>query len=548
MKKVKKILLILSVVLYSAALFSCGNEDKGDGTGHMYDVPLLGNPSSLDPQFADDPSSNTVIKNLYSGLMETDSSGNVVCRNAESYTVSDDGKMYTFKLREDNFWFFDENDDDIIDKDEYFPVTAQDYAFALRRVLDPQMKSPYADDFMCISNAPLVYSGAESPASLGILAADSKTLIIALDQPNADFLRLMSTAPSYPCREEFFEQTKGRYGLDDRSVMSNGAFFVRQWFYDPYGNNNILYMKRNDANWSETFDIFPSFLSFTIEKSEDDIRELFKDDEIECFTTLNSSRYNPDKYIIDGKSAITLGLIFNPEDECYSNANMQRALSLAIDRESIAKELNGDLQIARGIIPPSVMIGGKSYREIVPDAELAKFDSEAALDYYEEAKSELDINTVETVKIIVNGETMDSTYLHKITQKWQELFRSYVGIEDLSADEFESRLESGDYSIALYPLCGRYASPTSFFQEFERRDFLKESLPEEKFTPALTSCSSESELIAAYSSSERFITENFKFIPLFYKNSYLIADSENEQIAYDPFSGGVDYRLALNYD
>ena len=82
MKKVKKILLILSVVLYSAALFSCGNEDKGDGTGHMYDVPLLGNPSSLDPQFADDPSSNTVIKNLYSGLMETDSSGNVVCRNA----------------------------------------------------------------------------------------------------------------------------------------------------------------------------------------------------------------------------------------------------------------------------------------------------------------------------------------------------------------------------------------------------------------------------------------------------------------------------------
>ena len=85
-------------------------------------------------------------------------------------------------------------------------------------------------------------------------------------------------------------------------------------------------------------------------------------------------------------------------------------------------------------------------------------------------------------------------------------------------------------------------------QEFEKRDFLKESLPEEKFTPTLTSCGSESELIAAYSSSERFITENFKFIPLFYKNSYLIADSENEQIAYDPFSGVVDYRLALNYD
>ena len=96
---------------------SCGNPDRGSGLNHMYDAPLLGNPQSLDPQFADDPSSNTVIKNLYSGLMTTDKSGGLVCCNASDYSVSEDGTAYTFHLREDNYWFFDENDDDVIDAD-----------------------------------------------------------------------------------------------------------------------------------------------------------------------------------------------------------------------------------------------------------------------------------------------------------------------------------------------------------------------------------------------------------------------------------------------
>ncbi|MDE7137184.1 MAG: peptide ABC transporter substrate-binding protein, partial [Ruminococcus sp.] len=142
--------MFICTVLCAVTLSSCGNNDRGDGTGHMYDVSVLGNPESLDPQYATDSASNTIIKNLYSGLMSTDSNGNIFCCNAESYTVSSDGLEYTFNLKQDNYWFFDENDDDIIDDDEYFPVTASDYVFAFRRILDPAMQSPYAESFSCI--------------------------------------------------------------------------------------------------------------------------------------------------------------------------------------------------------------------------------------------------------------------------------------------------------------------------------------------------------------------------------------------------------------
>lgn len=547
MLKIRRIAAAAVSVMMCGSLFACGNEDRGTGTGHMFDVPLLGNPESLDPQFADDPSSNTVIKNLYSGLMEIDSSGNVVCRNAESYKVSEDGMVYTFTLKDDNFWFFDENDDDVITEDEYFPVTAQDYEFALRRVLDPAMKSPYAEDFSCIMGAYEVMHKLEPVSFAEIYAPDERTLQIVLNSPNAEFLSVMATAGAFPCNEEFFNSTKGRYGLDDRSVMSNGAFFVRQWFYDPYGSSNILYMKRNDANWSETFDIMPSFLSFTIEESEEDIKAEFKKDTIECFTSASSSGYNPEKYVIEGIPANTLGLVFSPDSKYFANENLRKALALSIDRESLSKELDGGLQAAGGIIPPAVMLHGRSYRELVSDAFTA-YSPEDAVGCYNAAKAELGAENFGEVKILVNAETVNSAYLHIVTRSWQELLGIYIGIEDVSAEEFDRRISEGDFTIALYPLRGQRAMGVSVFREIEKLPFLEAAVPEEGFSGGLTCCSTVTELVSAYTAAERAVTDSFWFVPVFYKDSYLIANSDNEDIIYDPFTGAVDYRLALNYD
>ncbi|MDE6784099.1 MAG: peptide ABC transporter substrate-binding protein [Ruminococcus sp.] len=514
----------------------------------MYDVPLVGNPKSLDPQFADDPSSNTVIRNLYSGLMETDADGNIVCCNASDYKVSDDGKVYTFYLREDNYWFFDKNNDDIISEEEYFPVTSHDYEFALRRVLDPAMKSPYSEDFSCIMGADEVLKGTQPLSFAEIYSPNDYTLQIVLDAPNEEFLHLMATAAAYPCCEWFFDSTKGRYGLDDRSVMSNGAFYVRQWFYDPYGHNNILYMRRNDANWSDSYDIMPSFLSFTIERDEESVREIFKDGEIECFTTLDSSMYNPDRYNVEDYPAVTLGLIFNPGDKIFSNLNMRRALALSVGRSETESLLDGDMYTAYGIIPPAVKLYGRSYRELVSDRGFYYHNEDEAMNCYEKAKEELKFENIENIKILVNAETSDSKSLHVITRQWQELFGCLIGVEDVTADEFDSRIESGDYLIALYPLKGNLAIGRSVIRELENKSFFAPAVPEDGMTAPLASSSSPDELIEAYTEIEKYIIGTYRFVPLFYKNSYLISDKDNEFIEYDPFSGAVDYRLAQNYD
>ena len=539
---------LLSLIMCAAALTSCGNNDKEDGSGHMYNVSLNGNPQSLDPQFACDPSSNTVIKNLYSGLMRIDKSGNVVCCNAEKYKVSDSGVVYTFILREDNFWFFDENDDDVITEDEYFPVTAYDYAFALRRILDPKMKSPYRDNFSCIVGAYEVMNGIEPAEFAEIHADDEKTLKIVLTEPNAEFLQLMASAAASPCNEEFFNSTKGRYGLDDRSVMSNGAFFVRQWFYDPYGSNNILYMKRNDANWSETYDIMPSFLSFSIEDNETAIREVFKEEETECFSTLNSSPYNKEKYLIQGIPAITLGIVFNTKESHFSDINLRKAFSLSIDREELSQKIDDDLIAAWGIIPPAIKIHGRSYRELATDKVFGGYDEEQAVECFNTAKEENKFVSLGDIKILVNAETVDSSYLHIVTRKWQDLFGFYVGIEDVSAEEFNRRIENGEFTIALYPLKGSQPFGSAVIKELENASVCDGLSSDGEISKELIRCASADELVEKYADAERLIINSCRFVPLFYKNAYLIADKENEDIIYDPFTEAVDYRIAQNYD
>lgn len=542
----KKITAFFCAALLAFPIYSCGKDDKGSGANHLYDVPLSGNPKSLDPQFANDPSSNTVIKNLYSGLVSTDENGNIVCCNAESYSVSPDQLTYTFNLRQDNYWFFDKNDNDEIDENEYFPVTADDYVFALQRVLDPIMQSPYASNFMCIKNGSSIINGKDDPLNAGISAIDDFTLEITLDYPSAEFLGMLSTAAAFPCNREFFESTKGRYGLDDNSVMSNGPFYVRQWFFDPYGSHNILYMRRNEINTNETFQVLPSYVSFTIQESDSDIRELFKNGEIECFSTLYNS-YNKNKYSVKSSSAITLGLLFNPDDKIFSNANLRKALAYSIDRNMLSSQIGDDSQIAAGIIPPAVKLAGRSYRELSADSQFGVYDLDEAKKCLQAAKKELNIGSVESVKILVNAETADSGDLHLLSQSWQDTLGIYIGIEDVTAEEFNRRLADGDYTIALYPLKGDLCSGLSVIGQFEKNDCLIEAAGKASFTEAILKCGDISSLVDAYTNAEKAITGGFGFIPIFYKNAYLVSSNDNESLIYDPFTGAIDYRLAQNF-
>ncbi len=127
-------------------------------------------------------------------------------------------------MKNDRYWFYDANQDDVVDDDETWKVTASDYAYAFQRIFDPQTQSPYTTMFSCLQNADAVQSGQLDPSEIGVRAVSDTELQFTLSRPDAEFLSNLASTAAMPCNENFFQQTKGRYGLDKESVASCGAF------------------------------------------------------------------------------------------------------------------------------------------------------------------------------------------------------------------------------------------------------------------------------------------------------------------------------------
>ena len=138
---------------------------------------------------------------------------------AESYELSEDGKVYTFKLRKDSFW------------SNKTPVTAYDFEYAWKRLADPDTGSQYS--FMietaALLNASRVVRGELPVEQLGVKALDEYTLEVKLETPVAFFLNLMSFPAFYPMNETFVKEKGEAYGTSAQNTLYNGPFVVDKW-------------------------------------------------------------------------------------------------------------------------------------------------------------------------------------------------------------------------------------------------------------------------------------------------------------------------------
>lgn len=554
----KKTAIFTAFLIALCGTFTACEQQKSDGAGYSFDCAMTGHPESLDPQFAQDDFSKTIIGNLYSGLVQLDENGDLKKAAAEDYTISDDGLTYTFKIRDNCYWFFDEDEDEKVSDDECINVTAYDFQFAFRRMFDPETCSPHREKYLCLKNAQSIISGNTDYTQIGVYAVSESELVFELEYKSAGFLNSLALTPAMPCNEEFFYSTKGRYGLDDKSIMSNGAFFVRQWFYDPYGHDNFIYMQRNLAN-TDYDRIYPTALNFYMKDTYNEIREAFDKEESDVLMSFTCDEIFKKENNVRKYENYTLGIITNPENPRYSNTNIQKALAYGIDKEAFDQAVSEDLSKAYGIIPPGISVDGKSYRQLTENmnsyvdlstGDAVKYDPELAAELYKNGMKQMNLQSLENIKLLVPENLMDTEYLHLVTQNWQTLFGFYIGIEEVPEEEFYTRIEQKDYTLAIYPLTGDYDSPLSFIEEFTsgKNNF---GFSDEKIDAAfkeLDKVRNYSENCDEIIEAEKLILNNFNFIPVFYKSEYEIMGVGNDDILYQPFTKQLMFRYAKYYE
>lgn len=554
----KKIISVFTAALIaSSALFTGCSKSTSDGANYTFDYAMPGNPESLDPQYASDENSRTVIGNLFLGLMTMDDKGVLQNGVADSYTASDDGLIYKFELKKDCYWFYDTNENEEVEKDEYFPVTAKDFVFAFQRIFNPETCSPHKEDFLCLKNAESISKGDMDYTEIGVHASGDTELVFELDYANAGFLNSLATTAAMPCNEEFFYNTKGRYGLDDKSVMSNGAFFIRQWFYDPYGHDNFVYMQRNLANDNHD-KVYPSFLNFYIKDTKEESESSFWSGDSDVLLTFINNKKDTKDNEVRQYDNYTLGIIVNPEDPSYSNANIRKALAYGIDKSSFEGNLSDDLKPAYGIIPPGISFLNKSYRElnsertaaVTSDGKAIDYNSELAVSCFEAGMASMDKKSLGNIKILVPENLMDTEYLHLVTQNWQTLFGFYIGIEEVPEDEYYDRLANKKYTMAVYPLTGDYNSPSAVLEKFQSgyNDIYYSNSELDNVIKELKTLDNYNNGVETYLKAEQIILNDFCFIPVFYKTEYEVMGTGNHDIIFDPFTKQLFFRYAKYYE
>src|SRR5512146_1836639 len=172
-------------------------------------------PDSLDPQKLQTAWENNIVGDMFMGLMTEDAYGRPVLGAAESMTESGDGLTYTFKIR-DHKW------------SDGAPVTADDFVYSFRRILDPKTAAPYASLLYPIKNAQAVNGGKMQLSALGVRAVDARTLEMDFEYQVPYLRELLTHYTTFPVPRHVVEK-HGTKWLDPGNIATNGAYVLKEW-------------------------------------------------------------------------------------------------------------------------------------------------------------------------------------------------------------------------------------------------------------------------------------------------------------------------------
>jgi ABC-type oligopeptide transport system substrate-binding subunit len=284
-----------------------------------------------------------LLMQLFSGLVYWTPDWAIVPDVARSWEVLEGGRKYVFHLRDDVYW------------SDGVPVTAEDFAYAWKRVLEPANQSVTADLLGDIRGAKAFHHGECEWADVGVRAADAVTLIVELEGPTAYFLHLVSRPITYPVPQHVVE-ARGEAWTEAGNIVTNGPFRLEAW--QPGESmvlvRNRLYHGRCSGNVQR--------VEMALVWESPALLEMYEADELDLLPTWGlrqADRVRPGQFpeeYVPIAVPTTFGLVFGVTRAPFDDARVRRAFALATDRETLAAMMR-ITHPARGGFVPHAMPG-----------------------------------------------------------------------------------------------------------------------------------------------------------------------------------------------
>ena len=434
--------------------------DAADATASagekILSVQVGPDPETIDPALNSAVDGGNMLLHSFECLLAVDQNGQLAPGQAETWETSEDGLTWTFHLRDGLKWS-DGSD-----------LTANDFVYSWKRVCDPMVAAPYAETVLSMVEG---YDKAIEGDldALQVAAPDANTLVVTLNAPCSYFGSLAAFATLSPVQQATVEANGDAWATKAETYISNGPFYVSEWVPGSY-----IMMTKNPYYWNADA-IKLDGIKWNLIEDSNAAYSAYQTGEVLMIKDvpteeIPSLKENADFYVdpIIG----TYYLSMNIDREPFNNADVRKALSLAIDRDYVANTL------MQGTYSPAGNFMGPGW--IDTDGKQFMDNANGGKEYIDTTNYEADLEEAKQLLADAgypNGEgfptisysTNDSGY-HKVVAEYLQQAWAELGI-DLQVDivewaSFTPMRRNGDYDVARNGWVGDYSDPSNMLDLF----------------------------------------------------------------------------------
>jgi oligopeptide transport system substrate-binding protein len=472
--KINKIFSVAMVIILAGSLLAACTKGKNEtaspaatatvsatpaasksSTVQTFRMNIHSEPPALDPAMTQDNVSGTVLNAIMEGLTLVDKNGKAMPGMAEKWTISDDNLTYTFTLRDGIKWSTGD------------PVTAADFEFAWKRLLDPNKEtpSPYAYQVYYLKNAEEYNTKKIKDVSqVGVKATDAKTLVVQLKSPTAYFLNLLSFYTYYPVSKVNAEKNP-KFDKEASTLATNGPFLLSEWKH-----NESISLKKNPAYYAAN-EIKLNDVHMSMVNDPNTEISMYDTDKLDWagrpvgeipIDMIPSLKAKPEANLQIKGIASTYYYIFNVTKPPFNNVKIRQAFSMAIQRQSIIDNVTlGNQKPAFGFVPFGIKGLDKEFREEVKDNYFTE-DMAKAKQLLAEGMTELKITKLPAVELIHNEGAGHKKIATAIADMWKKNLGVEVKVQAQEWGVFLTNRTNLNYQVARAGWGADYNDPMTF--------------------------------------------------------------------------------------
>ena len=446
------------VMLIAVSAILCAGCRKTDNEKHSHSTKtsIVQNikvaPKTIDPQLQNTAPASQVDALCMEGLLRQGKMSGEICpAGATKWNVSKDGTIWTFYLRKNAKW---SNGDSVI---------AHDYYFGLKRLLMPETNSLDATLVYCIKNAAEYNLGVTKDFNrVGIKILSKHIIQITLETPVPYFDEILTSCPTFPVNEKFYNKVQKNYAQNKNSLLYNGPYIIKEW-----KNNNKFVFEKNPYYWNKKNITIDNITLLAIQDHKTALK-MFNKGEVDITPISGLQLTNlRDKSNIYTNTDSVWFLKFNEKNKFFKNKNIRKAIALAIDRKIFCEQIRKDgSQPAYAFVPPGIN-GGKNegkpvtFRERYGEKCFQESAEQANL-LFDKGLKELNLKRPITLNLLLdNGDDSirDGEFIKKELKNKLD-----INIK-LQPMPFKDRIEKNktmDYEFCLFGWLPDYNDPSTF--------------------------------------------------------------------------------------